>query len=125
MKTIGKLAKSLDLNVETIRFYEREGLIQQPKKPLNGYRLYSESTARELKFILKAKALGFTLHEISSLMSMDGNCSQVEKMGLQKLEVIRYKISELQRLEEVIIQMTNTCKSNDNESHCPIIDSLK
>lgn len=56
---------------------------------------------------------------------MDGNCSQVEKMGLQKLEIIRHKISELQRLEEVIIQMTNTCKSNDNESHCPIIESLK
>ena len=125
MKTIGKLAKSLDLNVETIRFYEREGLIQQPKKPLNGYRLYSESIARELKFILKAKALGFTLHEISSLMSMDGDCNQVETLGLQKLEVIRNKISDLQRLEKVISEMTNSCKTNKDQTHCPIIDSLK
>lgn len=58
MKTIGKLAKELDLGVETIRFYEREGLIKQPQKPQNGYRVYDDSITKQLQFICKAKALG-------------------------------------------------------------------
>jgi MerR family mercuric resistance operon transcriptional regulator len=73
MKTIGKLAKELDINVETIRFYEKEGLISQPTKPENGYRLYGNAIKNNLKYIAKAKALGFTLKEISSLMSMENN----------------------------------------------------
>ncbi|MGK0305035.1 MAG: MerR family mercuric resistance operon transcriptional regulator [Glaciecola sp.] len=125
MKTIGKLAKELDINVETIRFYEKEGLISQPTKPENGYRLYGNAIKNKLKFIAKAKALGFTLKEISSLMSMENNCVQVESLGLQKLEIIRNKISDLQRLETVISEMTNSCKTNQDQSFCPIIDSLK
>jgi MerR family mercuric resistance operon transcriptional regulator len=125
MKTIGKLAKELNIGVETIRFYERESLIKQPIKPESGYRLYSNAIADQLKFIANAKALGFTLKEISSLMSMDGNCSKVEYFGLQKLEIIRNKISNLQRLEKVINEMTNSCKTNQDHSTCPIIDSLK
>ena len=125
MKTIGKLAKGLNISVETIRFYERESLIKQPIKPESGYRLYSNDIADQLRFIAKAKALGFTLKEISSLMLMDGNCVKVESFGLQKLEIIRNKISDLQRLEKVISEMTNSCKANQDQSTCPIIDSLK
>jgi MerR family mercuric resistance operon transcriptional regulator len=125
MKTIGKLAKELDLSVETIRFYEREGLIQQPPKPLNGYRLYDDSIAKQLRFIYKAKALGFTLKEVASLMLMDGNCADVESLGLKKLEIIQDKIADLQRLESVIKEMTNSCRTNHDQSHCPIVDSLK
>lgn len=125
MKTIGKLAQSLSLNLETIRFYEREGLIAQPEKPISGYRQYDETIAGQLRFITKAKALGFTLNEIKSLMSMDTDCNQVEALGLKKLNIIRNKIQDLQKLEHVIVEMTNTCKTNDDRSHCPIIDSLK
>jgi len=121
MKTIGKLAQSLNLNVETIRFYEREGLITQPEKPISGYRQYDESIAGQLRFITKAKALGFTLREIKSLMSMDSNCAQVELLNRQKLAIIRDKINDLQ----VIVGMTNTCMQNEDPTHCPIIDSLK
>ena len=125
MKTIGKLAKELNINVETIRFYETKGLISQPIKPESGYRLYSGAIADKLRFIAKAKALGFTLKEISSLMSMENNCDQIESLGLQKLDIIRNKISDLQRLESVISEMTNSCKANQDKSSCPIIDSLK
>lgn len=125
MKTIGKLAKELDLSVETIRFYEREGLIKQPQKPLCGYRLYDDSISKQLQFIIKAKALGFTLKEVASLMSMDGDCAKVESLGLQKLNIIRCKIKDLQRLEKVIQGMTDSCRNNDDQSNCPIIDSLK
>lgn len=125
MKTIGKLAKELDISVETIRFYERKGLIEQPLKPENGYRLYSNTIAHQLKFILKAKALGFTLNEIASLMSLSENCADVESMGLQKLQLIRDKITDLQRLEKVIQEMTDSCKSNQDPNTCPIINALK
>jgi MerR family mercuric resistance operon transcriptional regulator len=125
MKTIGKLAKELDINIETIRFYEKKGLISQPIKPESGYRLYSSSIADKLRFIAKAKALGFTLKEISSLMSMENNCAEVESLGLQKLDIIRNKIFDLQRLESVISKMTNSCKTNQDQYSCPIIDSLK
>ena len=125
MKTIGKLAKELDINIETIRFYEKKGLISQPIKPENGYRLYSISIADKLRFIAKAKALGFTLKEISSLMSMENDCAQVESLGLQKLDIIRNKIFDLQHLESVISKMTNSCKTNQEQYSCPIIDSLK
>lgn len=125
MKTIGKLAKEVDLSVETIRFYEREGLIKQPQKPLSGYRLYDDSISKQLHFICKAKALGFTLKEVASLMSMDSDCAKVESLGLKKLNIIQNKIADLQRLEKVIKEMTNSCRTNDDQSHCPIIDSLK
>jgi len=125
MKTIGKLAKALNINVETIRFYEKSGLIAQPIKPENGYRLYSNAIADKLRFIAKAKALGFTLKEISSLMSMENNCQQVANLGLQKLAIIRNKISDLQRLERVLSAMTDSCYRNQNQSSCAIIDSLK
>ena len=125
MKTIGKLAQSLNLNVETICFYEREGLITQPTKPISGYRQYDETIAGQLRFITKAKMLGFTLKEIKSLMSMDNDCAQVELLSRQKLAIIREKISDLQRLEKVIVDMTNTCIQNDGPTYCPIIDSLK
>jgi MerR family mercuric resistance operon transcriptional regulator len=124
MKTIGKLAKELDINVETVRFYERKGLIVQPPRPDGGYRMYDNAHINQLKFILKAKALGFTLDEVASLMSMNGNCADVESMGLQKLKLIREKIADLQRLEQVIQDMTNSCKTNQDPNSCPIINSL-
>ena len=120
MKTIGTLAKELDISVETIRFYERKGLIVQPLKPDSGYRMYDDTHVSQLKFILKAKALGFTLDEVASLMTMSGNCADVESMGLQKLKLIREKIAILQRLEHVIQDMTNSCKANHDPNSCPI-----
>ena len=125
MKTIGKLAKELDISVETIRFYERQGLIEQPLKPDSGYRMYGDALTSQLKFILKAKALGFTLKEIESLMSLSGSCADIESMGLQKLNLIRNKIADLQRLEKVIQDMTDSCKANQDPQSCPVINSLK
>jgi MerR family transcriptional regulator, mercuric resistance operon regulatory protein len=125
MKTIGKLAKELNISIETIRFYERQGLIEQPLKPESGYRKYDETHASQLKFILKAKALGFTLKEIESLMSLSSNCAEVESLGLQKLQLIRDKINDLQRLEKVIQDMTDSCKANQDPQSCPVINSLK
>ena len=124
MKTIGVVAKKLCINIETIKFYERKGLIKQPRKPDCGYRTYDDALVSRIKFILKAKTLGFTLSEISSLLSLSGDCREVESMGLQKLNVIRNKIDNLKKLESVIANLTNTCHNNQDNALCPIINSL-
>lgn len=124
MKTIGVVAKKLCISVETIRFYERKRLIEQPVKPESGYRIYNEDSIRRLKFILKAKTLGFTLSEISSLLSLSHNCKEVESIGLHKLALIRQKIDDLTKLENVIRNLTDTCHNNQDSDTCPIIDSL-
>lgn len=124
MKTIGKLARELKMNVETIRFYEREGLITQPIKPDVGYRMYDEAIANKLIFIAKAKTLGFSLKEIASLMLMDNDCTQVEDFHLEKLTIIREKITHLKLLEKAINDMAHVCKSN-NQSNSYLINALK
>lgn len=124
MKTIGVVAKELSINVETIKFYEKKGLIKQPRRPDSGYRTYDKTLVSRIRFILKAKTLGFTLNEISSLLSLSGNCKKVESIGLQKLNVIRTKIDDLKKLESVIASLTKTCHSNQDNTLCPIIDSL-
>ncbi|WP_372762233.1 MerR family DNA-binding transcriptional regulator [Pseudoalteromonas sp.] len=125
MKTIGKLARDLDISVETIRFYERKGLITQPPKPASGYRLYNNILASQLRFILKAKALGFTLKEVASLMSLSGNCADIESLGRKKLRLISDKIADLHRLEQLIQGMTDSCKANQDPHCCPIINALQ
>ena len=124
MKTIGKVAQELGINVETIRFYERKGLIKQPIKPSIGYRLYSAENVNRLGFILRAKELGFTLNEIASLMELSQNCHEVEAISLAKLAVIRSKIASLKKLESVITKLTLDCRNTDDKQPCPIINSL-
>ena len=124
MKTIGKLAKALAINVETIRYYERKDLIKQPIKPLSGYRVYDEMLIKQLKFILKAKSLGFTLIEIKSLMSLSHDCKKVESLSLHKLTLINNKIADLTKLAIVIETMTNSCQSTSQNETCPIITAL-
>jgi len=87
--------------------------------------VYDDSITKQLQFICRAKALGFTLKEVASLMSMGGDCARVESLGLQKLRIIQSKINDLQGLEVVIKEMTNSCRNNNDQSHCPIIDSIK
>ena len=124
MKTIGKAAKELGINIETIRYYEKKRLIEQPQKPLSGYRHYNEKTINSLRFILKAKSLGFSLIEISLLLSLSGDCKEVESLGVKKLTLIRERIADLQRLELVICEMTKSCQRNNELDNCPIIESL-
>lgn len=125
MSTIGELAKRLNINVETIRYYERMGLIAQPEKPLSGFRQYSKLHEDRLRFIINAKSLGFTLAEIENLLLMSNNCGDVRSLGLKKLELIRSKIRSLKALEDVIVELTDHCQMKDGMQACPIIDALK
>ena len=97
--TIGKIAKLIGVNKETIRFYERNGLISQPQKPSEGYRLYPKETVDRIRFIKRAQELGFTLKEIESLLSLNSECcSKVEALAKQRLASVQSKLEDLKQL---------------------------
>ena len=123
--TIGQLAKEAEVNVETIRYYERRGLIERPDKPTTGYRQYSNDLLQQLFFIKRAKALGFNLDEIQNLLSLSvGHCTEIQSLAVQKLDQVRYKIKDLQRLEDVLSDLVRQCNASADEAHCPIVDAL-
>lgn len=125
MYTIGKLAKSAEINLETIRYYERQGLIEQPKKPAKGYRQYSEDVLITLLFIKRSQQLGFTLSEISTLLELsNGSCRDVQLLAEKKLDTVSQKLKNLRRLEKSLKLLINQCRENSDETHCPIIESL-
>ena len=122
---IGELAKKADINIETIRFYERKGLLEQPLKPQSGYRDYSNKILEKILFIKRAKTLGFTLEEISGLLSMEvAKCNDIQEMAAIKLADIRARIQDLQRMEDVLNKLVASCQANPNKGGCPIIETL-
>tara|TARA_R110001592_G_scaffold104699_2_gene294604 strand:- start:2710 stop:3096 length:387 start_codon:yes stop_codon:yes gene_type:complete len=124
--TISKVANTLGINVETVRFYERRGLISQPPKPDIGYRQYPMKTVNRIRFIKRAQDLGFTLNEIDSLLSLnDRPCGQVLELAEQKLDAVKKKMADLHRLEKALNELLTQCRINDDDSQCPIIGSLQ
>lgn len=125
-RTISKVAEGLAINIETVRFYERRGLIQQPLKPEMGYRHYPDETVNRIRFIKRAQELGFTLEEIANLLSLnDHPCGQVQELAKHKLSAVSEKIADLLRLENALKELLTQCQNNDDDDHCPIIDSLQ
>ncbi len=125
-RTISKIAKELEINIETIRFYERKGLIDQPEKPAQGYRHYPDETLDRIRFIKRAQELGFTLDEIQNLLSLnDHPCGQVQALAEYKLSAVKAKMADLQRLDKALEELLSQCRRNDDDTHCPIIDSLQ
>ncbi len=123
--TIGQLAKTAGVNVETIRYYQRIGLIIEPIKPAHGYRHYHSDTIEQIKFIKRAQQLGFSLQEVAELMSLGhGGCLDVRKRAEQKREKIDRQIQDLQALRETLNQLINTCKRDASDQYCPIVESL-
>ena len=123
--TIGTVAKQAGVGVETIRFYQREGLIIEPPKPETGYRVYLPDTIARLRFVNRAKELGFTLSEISLLLELDSSdCSITQQVAEQKLELIQSKIKDLKAMSHALKSLIRACKSNDSRHSCPTISSL-
>lgn len=123
--TIGNLASNAGVNVETIRYYERRGLIDQPVKPKTGYRRYDEAVLDRILFIKKAQSLGFQLDEIKILISLaSGHCSEIQSLAEAKLGDVQLKIKDLQRLEIVLADLVRQCNARVNKADCPIIDAL-
>jgi MerR family mercuric resistance operon transcriptional regulator len=123
--TIGGLAKLANVNIETIRFYQRKGLLIQPIKPLTGYRKYDEQALSRIRFVKRAQEVGFTLSEIQSLLDIESNnCNEVQHLAMEKLALTRQKIADLQRLENTLQNLVEQCEITQNKTHCPIVDSF-
>lgn len=124
--SIGQLAKAAGVNVETIRYYERRGLITQPPKPAQGYRTYPKATLARILFIMRAQELGFTLEEIANLLVLgESHCSEVQELAEGKLVSVRAKINDLHRLERVLAELVTQCRSTPENAACPIVESLQ
>ncbi|NQZ31238.1 MAG: Hg(II)-responsive transcriptional regulator [Oceanospirillaceae bacterium] len=122
---ISQLAKAAAVNVETIRYYVRRGLISQPDKPSQGYRRYPAKTLERVIFIKRAKELGFTLQEVSNLLRLgDEQCLSVQQLAENKLASVKAKIADLNRLETVLQNLVTQCACNTSRTSCPIVETL-
>lgn len=124
--TIGKLAQAAGVNVETIRYYQRRGLLHTPAKGLRGQRRYPADTARRLRFIKRAQALGFTLAEIGELLRLDGEsrCTETHDLAVAKLALIEEKIAQLAAMRHTLARLVGQCGAEDSSVVCPIIQAL-
>jgi MerR family copper efflux transcriptional regulator len=124
--TIGRLAKSAGVNVDTIRYYERNGLIPAPLRRASGYREYDTADVSRLRFILRAKALGFTLAEIGELISLsaDRDIEGVKQRAESRLAQVEHKISELERVRSGLRTLIDACPGHGDLERCPIIAAL-
>ena len=127
--TIGKVAKQAEVGVETIRFYEREGLIEEPPRRESGYRQYPSDTVDRVRFIKRAKELGFSLKEIKELLALriapGTTCDQIKKRADAKVGDIEDKIRSLQRMKRALKKLTVACSGKGSASECPILDALE
>jgi MerR family mercuric resistance operon transcriptional regulator len=124
--SIGSLAKAADVNVETIRYYQRRGLLDEPSKRLGGHRRYSPSAATRVRFIKRAQQLGFTLEEIKDLLLLeDGqSCRETRMLAEHKLDLIEQRIVELSRMRRLLKGLIAECVEGKRPRSCPIIATL-
>ena len=124
--TIGRLAKQVGVNIDTIRYYERNGLIPEPVRRASGYREYEAADVSRLRFILRAKELGFTLAEIGELLSLsaDRDVRGVKQRAEDRLDQVEHKIKELQRVRKGLKTLIDACPGHGALESCPIVAAL-
>ena len=127
--TIGQVARRAEVGIETIRFYEREGVLEKPDRSASGYRLYEPDVIDRLRFVRRAKQLGFTLKEIKELLSLrldpSTTCADVKRRAEQKVSDIENKIRTLQRMKRALAQLTKACNGRGPTSECLILESIE
>ena len=125
--TIGALAETAGVNVETIRFYQRKGLMPEPEKPYGSIRRYGAGELARVRFIKSAQRLGFSLEEIGELLKLEdgARCSEARQLAEQKLVDVRQKLSDLQRIESVLAGLVARCSAVRGRVNCPLIASLQ
>jgi MerR family mercuric resistance operon transcriptional regulator len=124
--TIGLLARAAEVNVETIRYYQRRGLMQEPAKPPHGRRRYSGGAVKRVRFIKRAQQLGFTLEEVKNLLRLeDGqSCRETRLLAEQKLAVIEQRLADLTRVRRLLSSLIAECINGQQPRTCPIIATL-
>ena len=130
---IGKVSQRTGLSIDTIRFYEKVGLLPRPARTSGGYRVYQQREVADLEFIQKAQQLGFSLNEIRELFSIQRHphevCAHVRDLIAQKLTVVRSKIAELQRLEAELTGALRQCRTAlrqpaRHQDSCPVLEAI-
>lgn len=126
--TIGRVADRAGVGIETVRFYERKGLLDEPTRTAAGYRQFDEEVVGRLTFIGRAKELGFTLKEIKELLSLrldrTSRCADVKAQAEAKIDDIECKLRTLKRMKRALVKITNQCSGKGATSQCPILDAL-
>ena len=124
--TISRLADAAGVNIETVRFYQRSGLIDEPERPSSGYRTYGDEHVRRIRFVKRAQLLGFTLEEIASLLKLEGSgtCSSTRALATKKLALVEAKMGDLFAIRTALATMLARCDSETQETSCPIIQAL-
>ena len=124
---IGQLSKRTGCNIETIRFYEREGLLPSPPRTAGGHRLYAKGHLKRLNFVCRGRQLGFTLQEVRELLELvdggDFTCEEVHGITVAHLQSVQSKIADLRRLERALKKMADEC-TGETIPECPIVDTL-
>ena len=126
-RTIGALANAATVNVETIRFYQRKGLMKAPPRPLGGIRRYSDSDLSRVRFIKSAQRLGFTLDEIADLLALEdgSHCTEAREKAERKLADVQARLADLQRIEAALQGLVERCCAATGQVRCPLIAALQ
>ena len=125
--TIGKLAREAGVGIDTVRFYERAGLLPKAQRTASGYRLYEPGDADRLRFIRRAKALGFSLEEVAELLQLNvgkGTRASVRKLAQHRLDDLDQKISEMTAIRDALSHLVKRCSGDGPISGCPIIEGV-
>ena len=126
--TIGRVARRAGVGVETVRFYERQGLLNEPSRQQSGYREYDEDVVAQLRFIRRAKQLGFTLKEIKELLSLrrdpETPAADLKDRAEAKLADITGKLRALQNMKEALLTLTCACSGRGTVADCPLLHAL-
>ena len=123
--TIGKLAKAAGVGVETIRYYQQRGLLPVPAST-GAYRYYPAALAQRIRFIKRAQELGFSLDEVAELLSLEDGLDRhsIRQIAGQRLEEIRTRLADLQRMQQALSHLINSCEHTGKDLPCPIIETL-
>ena len=126
---IGQLANAASVNVQTVRYYERRGLLTTANRTAGGYREYEAEAVNRLRFIKHAQALGFSLDEIQELLALrvrhGAACGAIERRTRSKIAVVDKKIRELQRLKRSLERLAAACEAREPTADCPVLETLE
>ena len=126
---IGQVAQRTGLTVETVRFYEKKALIDEPQRSHAGYRQYPPETVKRVQFIQNAKDVGFTLKDIGELLALTRNpgtsCGDIKQRAMQKIEEVDHKIRDLKRIHDALGRMITKCNGRGGLSECSILEELE
>lgn len=125
---IGSVAKQAGMSVETVRFYEKQGLIATPPRNESGYRIYSPNMVNQLLFVTRAKQLGFSLKEIKEILLLRNSpnitCAEIKNQTEKKIAAIKKKITDLRLIKDSLVKLSTTCPGVGSIDKCPIIKTI-